>query len=185
LNWNVVYFVTCLMKGRGVFLKLKENWLIIILALVFAFALFYVIKNPWFFQASVLSLSEINTIKENKWDMAYKNENWLLDIFVSSELKNLNKIDLSIIFDSKKVIIDLNALTWQWFFQVKKSEQGLLDLSVSDLQNLNKSASLIIIPFSWDNTDIILGESIIYFNDWQNKQAAIGNLTQTVNHQNL
>ena len=54
--------------------NIGKNIGIVFIAMIAALAIFYIVKNPDFFTASVLSLQEITTIKEKGWDIAYKTD---------------------------------------------------------------------------------------------------------------
>jgi hypothetical protein len=90
---------------------IKKNFFIMIFAGIFALALFYVSKNSDIFQASVLSIQEKEFIQKNNRDVAYKNSNNLLDIFVSSGIQDFAKIKFYIIFEPKIINIDTNNLS--------------------------------------------------------------------------
>ncbi|HCB52022.1 TPA: hypothetical protein DEP21_05690 [Patescibacteria group bacterium] len=59
-------------------------------SIFFSLILLYVIKNPDIFQSSVLQLSEIETIKKNKWDLAYKTTGNVVDIFIDDTIQHIS-----------------------------------------------------------------------------------------------
>jgi hypothetical protein len=52
--------------------KLRQNIAIIFAAAVCALVIFFIVKNPGLFQASILSLEEKAFMNEKKRDAAYK-----------------------------------------------------------------------------------------------------------------
>lgn len=61
--------------------KFRTNVMIFLVAVFLSVVLFYFTENPSFFSASILSLQDAETMKANSWDIGYKNENKILDVF--------------------------------------------------------------------------------------------------------
>jgi len=75
-------------------------------------------ENPVFFSASILSLQDAQTMTANHWDLAYKNEKNVLDVFVSDTIKNINELSVSIIYDDQDVQIDLDNIKQQCDYEI-------------------------------------------------------------------
>ena len=86
--------------------RLKTNIIILILAAICAVVLFYFTENPGLFSASVISLQESEKMKENNWDIAYKNDSQILDVFLSDSLQDVSNITISIIYDPQNAEIN-------------------------------------------------------------------------------
>jgi hypothetical protein len=86
--------------------RLKTNIIILVLAIICAVALFYFTENPGFFSASVISLQEAEEMKKNNWDIAYKNDSQVLDVFLSDNLQDVSNITISIIYDPQNAEIN-------------------------------------------------------------------------------
>ncbi|MFA5748417.1 MAG: hypothetical protein WC872_04910 [Candidatus Absconditabacterales bacterium] len=161
---------------------IKKNFFIMIFAGIFALALFYVSKNSDIFQASVLSIQEKEFIQKNNRDVAYKNSNNLLDIFVSSGIQDFAKIKFYIIFEPKIINIDTNNLSGQGKFQVSDHIANSLTITISDIQGLDNNQSVLMLPFSGENKNIILAESKLYLSNGKEKSLSIGNLQKNQTH---
>jgi hypothetical protein len=61
--------------------RILKNIIILIVAPILAVLLFYLTQNFSWMTASVLDITEINTIKQNNWDLAYKTENQVFEVF--------------------------------------------------------------------------------------------------------
>lgn len=160
---------------------LKRNTKIFFIAIVCSFALLYVIKNPSLFQASVLNLWEIETIKKNQRDLAYKTTGNVLDIFVDESLKNLSELTLSIAYDP---LLNVAESWWtaQSAYEIISSIPGSLNVKLNQFSPIDTKQSLLIIPFSWTNMNILVQEAHAVLTDGTSKDLAIGNLSQQLVH---
>ena len=158
--------------------RLKTNIIILILAIICAVALFYFTENPSFFSASIISLREAEEMKKNSWDLAYKNDSQVLDVFLSESLQDISNITISIIYDPQNAEVN----TWDIVIQpnlvsnVLSETPWLLIIQINnftwwfDYQN-----SLFELPFSAsdDIYDILLSEATVVSVDGENKPLSI------------
>jgi len=159
--------------------RLKTNIIILVLAVICAVALFYFTENPWLFSASIISLQESEEMKKNNWDIAYKNDAQVLDVFLSDSLQDVSNITISIIYDPQNaevnpwdIVIQPNLTT-----DILSQTPWLLVIKINnftwwfDYQN-----SLLELPFSSsDNVyNILLSEATIMSIDGENKPLSIG-----------
>ncbi|MCF7835201.1 hypothetical protein K9M48_04095 [Candidatus Gracilibacteria bacterium] len=170
------------MVVKKIFKKIKNNSIIFLLSIFLAFSLFYVNKNETFFQASVLSTQDINFIKQKQRDIAYKNSDGIIDIFVSEDFlsKNYESLNISIIFDKLQASIQDNITEYQNKYKIDLSE-GRVSLYFEDLRNINHQESLIVLPFSGLISDSLISDAFAT-KGLENYPLSVGNLTQIQEH---
>ena len=150
------------------FTRLRTNILIFLISLITAFAFFYMNNNYHWFQASVLGLADRETIENNKRDVGYKNENNMLDVFVASSLKDqIQQLTLSIIYDAEELELKLDKIESQAPYEITNDTEGSLILVIKDATNINPEESLCILPFKWDNPNILISEWSLLLTDGQ------------------
>lgn len=153
---------------------------IILFAGIFSVAILFLIKHPNLLQASALNIDEIHTIKMNKRDIAYKNNNNLMDIFFDDTISQ-NPIKIMLSYDPS-LYLDFSSASGQCEFIVVSSnnESTLLDINCNTFL---PEESILIIPFSWENNDILIEEA--YYLLGQSKEnLSIGNLSLSDSHSN-
>jgi len=169
---DFLYSMKNIGKNIGIFL-----W-----AMVAALAIFYIVKNPDFFTASILSLQEITTIKEQWWDIAYKTDSWAIDIFVADQVTDVDTINFTINFNNETVTIDPEHMTGQSWISILGQDETSITLSISDIDWLKKNESAIILPFQWTTKDILISESKTTLHNGQQKDLSVGILNQNQTH---
>lgn len=136
-------------------------------------------ENPNFFSASILSLQDAQTIKANAWDMAYKNEKNILDVFVSDTLKDIRQISISIIYDDQDNTIQLDKIKSQVDYEVLTETLGAISLKFINLNSgFDHQKSLFELPFLWETPSILISEWSILLSNWENKNLSIWLLNQ-------
>lgn len=172
--------------NRSLKSRLFLNFKILVWALFIASAIFYVSKNPSFFQASILSLQEIQTI-QTKWrDIAYKNQTNLLDIFLSSGVQFPSVLDISLSFDPETQIQTEN-LSWQWQISISNIWSGFIDFHITNLQNIDYSQSVLLVSFTWSNqlnNYLIIEKAMATLKDKSQKSLSVWNLGEKTSHGN-
>ncbi|MEI8091474.1 MAG: hypothetical protein WCG98_04510 [bacterium] len=94
--------------------KFRKNMAIIFAAAICALVIFFIVKNPGLFQASILSLEEKAFMNENHRDSAYKTTNNHLEIFIGEKYKNnLTDFRGTIYYDPDTVQIDTQTFSGQ------------------------------------------------------------------------
>ncbi len=172
--------------NRSLKSRLFLNFKILVWALFISLAIFYISRNPSFFQASVLSLQEIQIIQDKWRDIAYKNQPNLLDIFLSSGVVSPSSLDFSLVFDPDTQIQTQN-LSWQWQISISNIWSGFADFHISNLQNIDYTHSILLVSFTWANQSnnyLIIEQAIALFPDWNNKNLSIWNIWEKTSHKN-
>lgn len=164
--------------------KLKTNIIILFLALVLAIVLFYFTENPWFFSASIISLQDVEKMKENNWDIWYKNDSDMLDVFVSENLKDISNLTISIIYDPDNTEINSDDLILQGNLQtdILSEIPGVLVLKITDFTGwFDYQNSLFELPFSAsdDVYNALLSEAVVVSLDGENKPLSIWLLNES------
>lgn len=146
-------------------------------AAILASGIFYVVNNPDMFTASVLSLQEKAFIVEKWWDIAYKTNSWYVDIFMAEKLETPASIDFSVIFDKDTITIDPVNLSGQWTWTYTNPDENSITITSIPNQTIDKSQSLIMLPFTWEIKDILLSEAVA-----NGKWLSIGSLNEITSH---
>lgn len=160
----------------------KENIAIIIGAALVAFGLFFIYKNPDFFTASVLSLQEKAFIVEKWRDIGYKTNSWYVDIFMSENLETPKSIDFTVSFDKYTVTIDSQHITGQWTRTINNPDDNSILIQEIPNGKIDKSQSMIMLPFTGDIQDILLSETVAKLNNGQERNLSIGSLNEITSH---
>ena len=159
--------------------RLKTNIIILVLAIICAVALFYFTENPGFFSASVISLQEAEEMKKNNWDIAYKNDAQVLDVFLSDSLQDVSNITISIIYDPQNAEIN----PWDIAIQpnlvsnILSETPWLLVLKIENFTGwFDYQNSLFELPFATTDAiyNVLLSEATIVSTDGDNKPLSIG-----------
>ena len=158
--------------------RLKTNIIIFIIAIPLAVWLFVLFENPKFLSASVISLQEQEAMKENNWDLGYKNEWNTLDVYLDEKVENLDYLTLSIAYDPDNIIFDLDDLDTQVEYKILSNEDGNLLIQFSNFSNRNfdYKNSLFMLKFTWDDTSILVSQATGLLFTWINKLLSIGSL---------
>ena len=176
------------MKGKNPMQKtisqrIINNTIIFVISIFLAFILFYVSKDTNIFQASILWIQDIKIIQEKQRDIAYKNTDWLLDVFLSNKLlsKDYSFLDITIVYDYDTVSLNTQNISFQKQYKINYNQSWSLTLSFDDLKDIKSQESFFIIPFSWSVKDILISEAIV--KNWQLQDSlSIGNLTSYTEH---
>jgi len=172
------------MIAKKILLIMRRNGMLLLGAAIVASWIFYVVNNPDIFTASVLSLQEKQFIVEKWRDIAYKTNSWAVDIFMSEELETPASIDFTISFDKDAIIVDTQNLSGQGTRVVNNPNSNDIVIQSTPGQNVDKSQSIIILPFTGDNTDILLSEAVAKLSNGETKDLSIGSLNEITSHSN-
>jgi len=158
--------------------RFRTNAMIFLVAVLLSVVLFYFTENPNLFSASILSLQDSETMKANSWDIWYKNESKILDVFLAEWIKDINFVSLSVIYDEQDVFFDLQKIDSQTKYEVLSNEWWILVLKFTDFSNYNYQKSLFELPFNGKLPSILLSEWAIMSLNWENKNLSIWFLNQ-------
>ena len=162
--------------------KLRQNIAIIFAAVVCALVIFFLVKNPGLFQASILSLEEKAFMNEKKRDAAYKTNKWPFEIFVAEKYETtLTDFQAAIYFNPDKVQLNTWSLTGQGVFTIKQSTNDSLLVTIKLPSKIESNKEIIGITFSGSAQDIVLGESKGKIKK-SRTSFAVGNLNDFVEH---
>jgi len=163
-------------------LMIKKYSLMVLAAAIIAVGVFYVINNPSFFTASVLSLQEKAFITQKWRDIAYKTTSGYLDIFISENLETPQNIDFTVSFDKDTVNINAQNISGQWTRTVNNPDDNSITIQSIPGANMDKSQSIILLPFTWESKNILLSEAGAKFSDGKEKSLSIGSLNEITVH---
>ncbi len=151
---------------------MRRNSMTLLGAAVLASGIFYVVNNPDTFTASILSLQEQEFIEEKWRDIAYKTDNGYVDIFLAENRETPQQIDFTVSFDKDTITIDPENLSGQGTRTYNTPDENNIIITMTTT-NIIKSESLIMLPFTGENTDILLSEALI-----DGKWSSIGSLNE-------
>lgn len=148
------------------------------LAGLFSLAIIFLIKNPNFLQASVLNAGELSLIQKNKRDIAYKQSEWLLDIFFAPSIQ---KMPITLILaHNTSIHLDGSTFSGQCEFTILDANQETTSI-ILDCPEFDSEQSVLLIPFVGKIQDILLEEGY-YIDDTIKQNLSIGNLSLPTEH---
>ncbi len=168
--------------AKKILLIMRKNSMTLLGAAILASGIFYVVNHPEMFTASILSLQEQNFIVEKWRDIAYKTENNYVDIFLSKDIEPLERIEFTIRFDGEEIIIDPENIQWQGTRARWEVDENTLSIQYTPDTNIQKSESIILLPFTWQIQDILLSEAVGNMANGKPKNLSIGSLNQNEIH---
>ncbi len=162
--------------------KFRKNMAIIFAAAICALVIFFIVKNPGLFQASILSLEEKAFMNENHRDSAYKTTNNHLEIFIGEKYKNnLTDFRGTIYYDPDTVQIDTQTFSGQWTIRITQNTVDSLIVNIANMEKIDVNEGIFNVVFSGKQNDILLGESAgKKVKGWKN--FAVGNLSEFTWH---
>ncbi|MEI6672796.1 MAG: hypothetical protein WCL02_05740 [bacterium] len=91
-------------------------------------------------------------------------------------------INFTISFDTRTVSIDTQNMSGQGTRRVNTPNTNDIDIQSFPNQNMDKSQSLIMIPFTGEMRDILLSEAVAKLGDGTDKNLSIGSLNEITSH---
>jgi len=161
---------------------MRRNSMTLLWAAVLASGIFYVVNNPDAFMASVLSLQEKAFIVEKWRDIAYKTNSWYVDIFMSEKLETPASLDFTVSFDKDTITIDPANLSGQWTRTTNNPDENSIVIQSLPSQTVDKSQSIIMLPFTGEIRDILLSEAVAKLSDGTEKNLSIWSLNEITTH---
>ena len=153
-------------------MMMKRNSMTLLGAAILASGIFYVVNNPDLFTASILSLQEQNFIAEAWRDVAYKTNEGYVDIFLGENTETTKQINFTISFNEETITIDPENLSGQGTWSYTNTNNEILIQSTPNI-NMDKTQSLIMLPFTGAVHDILLSEATT-----DEKNLSIGSLNE-------
>ena len=160
--------------------KLKTNIIIFIIAIPLAIWLFFMLESPNFLWASVISLQEQEAMKENKWDIWYKNEWNILDVFLDDKVDNLDYLTVSIAYDPENVSFNLEDIDAQTEYKILSNEEWNLLIQFNNFSNKNfdYKNSLFMLKFIWEDPNILVSQVTAFLFTGTDRPLAVWSLNQ-------
>lgn len=101
---------------------------------------------------------------------------------MSEKLETPANIAFTISFDKDTVTIDAKNLSGQGVSIAKNTDESNIIITIVPKKDIEKSQSIISLPFTGDITDILLSEAVATLNNGKEKNLSIGSLNQTSPH---
>jgi len=134
--------------------SLSKHVLIIVIGALLALILALISYSSKDFSASVLLLQERQFIQQSHWDAAYKKIDQQLELFITSQLQDLDQLFVSVLFSPNDVEIDILEITSPYTWNLIEEYRGHILLDISAFATGNVDEGIILIPFSGEMEDI-------------------------------
>ncbi len=92
---------------------------------------------------------------------------------MSETLETPENIDFTIDFDKETISIDPQNISGQGTRTIKNPDENSLVIQSMPGENVDKSQSIVLLPFSGDKEDILLSEATATFKNGQKKDLSI------------
>jgi hypothetical protein len=106
----------------------------------------------------VLDITEINTIKQNNWDLAYKTENQVFEVFWAEKVKSAEVIEFEILYNPEKIELDTQLISWE-NYQIIDSQEGDLVIQISDVWVRDYHEWWFEVLYTWDENQILMWDA--------------------------
>ena len=144
------------------------------IAVVLSLSCVYIIKHPELFVSSILNLQEIQEVETKQWDIAYKTDNQILDIFLPLTWTYQGQIEVTIAYDDSKITIDFSKAVSQKSYTIIDQQSWTFTIHFVEVSSIDPHQSLFYVPFSWDwqaplieNTKNIVDNKQIWLAIWK------------------
>lgn len=160
--------------------RLKTNLIIFLIAIPVAIWLFFLSENLNIFSASVISLQEQEAMKKNNWDLWYKNDWNILDIYLDEKVENLDYLTVSIVYDPENISFNVDDINTQTDYKILSNEDGNLLIQFNNFSNKNfdYKNSLFMLKFIWENPSILVSQAMAFLFTWTDRPLAVWSLNQ-------
>ena len=135
---------------------ISKYLVIVILWIVLAFFVARIEYDSSDLSASVLSLTEKDFFEAKQWDVWYKKENEIFEIFLSEKNRNNWPLNVSILYSPDKIELYTNNIKTNYKLEILKQEEWNTILNVDEYQFWDFNEWLFQLPYSWDIKDITL-----------------------------
>lgn len=168
--------------AKKIFLMMKKNSMTLLGAAILASWIFYVVNNPESFTASILSLQEQNFITKKWRDIAYKTNSGYVDIFIGENRQTPENIEFTISFDKDTVTVDPQNSSGQGTRTINSPDENSIIIESIPGENVDKSQSVFMLPFTGEQKDILLSEAVAEFKTNKKQDLSIGSLNEITTH---
>ena len=188
--WHIsIHFLLWSNSGFGFFeidkmgkvTLLKKNIGILLLSPFVAFGIFRVSQQDWSrLTASVLDISEIETIEKQGRDVAYKVHDQLFELFGSKQLQWGDALVFELVYNPEKLSLVLPESSGATF-SILEDGSGVFRAKLENLSHYMLNSDWIQIPFSWEEDQLVLSEAMLYRGE-KSVSLKIGNLSSSTEH---
>ncbi len=158
-----------------------KNFFIFALAPILALGLFFLTRDLSELTASVLDISELQKIEDNKRWVAYKTDNQLFELFGSDQAKKGENLVFELIYNPQKIslLIEQNS---GLNFTILENTTGNFKVQLHSLGILKIDENWFQIPFSGEKNQLILAEASLLTRGKTSIPLSIGNLNPEEEH---
>jgi hypothetical protein len=118
-------------------------------------------------------LQEKSFITQQGRDIAYKTNSGYVDIFIAEKLEIPTSINFTVSFDKNTVTIDPQNMSGQGTWTTANSDDSSIIIQSVPGENIDKSQSLLMLPFTGEIRNILLSEAVAKLNDGKEKNLSI------------
>ena len=130
--------------------------------------------------ASVLDIWEIQKVRDEWWDLAYKTENQILEIFWSEKVLSAENVEVEVLYNPERIVLDTENISWE-NYTILKDESWIFEIKLDNLKSRGYEEWRFEVPYSWDETQILLWDS--RKKEWEKRTSlSIGNLNTLEEH---
>lgn len=106
--------------------------------------------------ASVLSITEQDFFESTEWDAWYKKKNQKIEVFLSEQVRNEWKLEISIIFSPADITRFIDEIDTKYSVDIVEISEWNLILSVEWYDVWDLSEWIFELPYSWDSRGVAL-----------------------------
>lgn len=126
--------------------------------------------------ASVLDIAQIQQIKESGWDIAYKHEDQLFELFGSELIRGGKGLEFQILYNPETVIL-LDTRTQTGFSSSTYIQSWVYKVSLSNYWEFALDQNLFQVKFDGLEKDILLWDAYFLDQDGNKKALKVWNLS--------
>ena len=161
--------------------RIIKNVIILIIAPFIAWWLLFLVNNLSWLTASVLDIWEIQKVREEWWDIAYKSLWWVFEVFWSEKIQASEQVIIKILYNPDEIELDSWLASWVNYWIIS-NYNWTLEVVLTNIKERDYKEWWFEIPYSWDETQILLGDSQKINQDWKKESLSIGNLNNFKEH---
>ena len=161
--------------------RIIKNVIILVIAPFIAWWLLFLVNDLSWLTASVLDIWEIQKVRDEWWDFAYKSDWWVFEVFWSEKVQASDQVIIKILYNPDEIELDSWLASWVNYWIIS-NYNWTLEVTLTDLKERDYKEWWFEIPYSWDETQILLGDSQKINQDWKKESLSIGNLNNFEEH---
>jgi hypothetical protein len=161
--------------------RIIKNLIILIIAPFIAWWLLFLFNDLSWLTASVLDIWEIQKVKEEWRDLAYKTDWWIFEVFWSEKVQSADNITIKVLYNPSRINLDTWNSSWV-NYEIIEERAWSIEILLDDLKSRDYKEWWFEIPYIWDESQILLGDSWKNNKDWDNESLSIWNLNSLEEH---